>query len=177
MFADAEHIKSDMADDYWTARNVEEWVGTELIPNNSDTVKMSIHRYYGIPKFGIPTDKSDNILDTVWYTKNNCVKFDGQLLFCNHTDTSVTVFWKETKFRVLVVNMLTGDTVFQEVHQGRPALMLEKFSSFFAIYDSKIDDNAGISVNYPKLSQGSYFVFVMDVNSNTVAEVRNLRNS
>lgn len=196
-------MSASMDDDYWVAVNNPEWVGTELFKNSSDTnsyIEMSIHRDYGIPRFGIPTDNNGNVLDTVWYI-TDCKPFDGTANWFDYTDTSITVYWRETPFRVLVIDILTGDTVLQEVHKGQPASMFaDAPQTSFEFYDS-VDasgnlhnpssawvvsnpasaqpfrrvDNLGTTINFANLPNGSYFIVTIDVNRNVLIETRTTR--
>jgi len=192
-----------MDDDFWRSAGREVWVSTELLPNdtNSDlSITVSVHRYNRFPRFGIPTvNNNGEVLDTVWYISADYAKFDGTTNIPKFTDTSVTVYWYETPFCVLMLDVLTGDTVLQEVHRGQPASMFEDSpTTSYQFYDSidasgnlsspsfalitsanshpyKLENNLGTTINYGHLPKGSYFIFIIDVNAKTIATTRTIR--
>jgi hypothetical protein len=166
-------------------------VNTELIPCSSDSnsyIRIDIHRNYGIPRFGIVTDCNGQILDTVHYTTSDFVRHLGTHNAPKFTDTSVTVWWEKTSFFVIVMNVLTGEPVVQEVCKGQPSSMFEGFWPDTVTFSDSVDasghpvdtslaitpangekfvnaptsDNPGTTVNFSKIPNGLYFIFLID---------------
>jgi len=166
-------------------------VNTELIPCSSDSnsfTRIDIYRNYGVPRFGIVTNCNGQILDTVHYTTNDFRRFTGTSNVPEYTDTSITVYWEKTSFIVIVMNVLTGEPVIQEICKGQPSSMFEGFFPDTVTFSDSIDasgrpvdtslaitpadggkfvnvptdDNPGTTVSFAKIPKGLYFIFILD---------------
>lgn len=182
----------------------EEKVTTELIPCSSDSnsyTRIDIHRNYGIPRFAVITDCNGQILDTVNYSLGDFGRYRGMYNSPEYTDTSITVWWENTPFYVIITDVLTGEPVIQEVFKGQPSSMFNDtyLSDTIDFYDS-LDasgnpvnlnisiripegykfprtpkyDNNGTTVNYSHIPDGLYFLFIIDASRGEVAHVNTI---
>ena len=160
-------------------------VSQEIIPcdaayySNTNAL-VSIHRTDGIPRFGLVVDCYGNELDTVWYMNpytNKIIRNTGY--YCPvMTDVSINV-WNEGGFRIQIMDVLTGDVVFSESHQGQGISSFSRKSINDNLYidvdlqspnsdvvSFEIDMpeyyNSGTLVEYPDINKGLYFLFIRD---------------
>ena len=164
---------------YW---GFEEKITTELIKCSSASnvyTKIEIMRNYGIPRYGITTDCNNNI-DTVWYIPtilNGTTS--GGIVLPAVTDTSITVWWREGNYNVKIMDVLTGNIVLDETNDGLMASLFREpinpdsligninaetgkkiidFGEFFP----PLDNNQGTTINYSNLSNGLYWIYIIN---------------
>jgi len=202
---EAERRKNMFDEGFWNYWCIKEKVTTELIPTSPDYssyISMDFYWDYGIPRFGIPTDHNGKILDTVWYTPSDYSRFDGMINSPKYTDTSITVYWYKTPFIVMIIDVLTGKPIFEEVFNGQPSSMFEGTSGGGTIkfYDSvdvygnlhnptdaftfsdishpdKKDNNLGTTIDYANLPDRVYMLYLVDKNTKAIADMRTIRKN
>lgn len=173
------------ADDSDKFADEAEKITTELIAYKSDTnlyTKIDIHRENGIPRFGIITDNKGHIMDTVWYVSNDIPRYKSVFTGPEWTDTSLTFWWEETPFNIVVVDALTGQIVIDSAFKGQPTSMFEDgMPTTMLAYNNPFgevvdtikaggtnatylrepkEDNQGITFSYKKIPNGLHFIYV-----------------
>lgn len=170
-------------------------ITTELMPCSPTSnvyTKIEIHRNYGIPRFGIITDCTQN-LDTVWYLPNNLVRSKVGINRPTTTDTSITVFWKDAAFTLKVIDVMTGNVVLNETRTGQPASLFGETIYSVPLSDTingpitktiefpsggftpKTDSNPGATISLANLPDGIYFIYIVGAGTNEIAWMRTIR--
>lgn len=185
----ASPIYEEFNNDYGRYGHLEKKVTTESIEcseNSNVHTKIDIHRNYGIPRFGIVTDCAGQMLDTVWYMPNNIIRAGGGWNGPNKTDTSITIWWREGSFTVQIMNVLTGDIVLNEKHNGQSASLFEEpigameqtnvgSIEFPEPFYPKKDSNPGTTITYSNLPNGLYWLYILNGTDNRLRALYNIR--
>lgn len=170
-------------------------VTTELVPCSPTSniyTRIDIHRNYGIPRFGIITDCTSQILDTVWYVPNVFGRFNGVISPPEETATSITVFWEETLFSVKIMNILTGEIVLDETHSGQASGLFASLGTNVLVPvdpdlpeitfpggtpSVKTSDNPGTTIDFSDIPDGLYFLYIVDVGNSTIPYMKTIRKN
>ena len=173
-------------DDYILCGGVE-GISSELIqcgPNSNISMEISIHRNYGIPRFGVIVDCNQNV-DTVVYISSTFNKNTvGGINSPLYTDTAITIWWKEGNFDVKIMDVLTGNVVLDGTHSGQSisefgnkldTLFLADSTTFVIEGDARFkkSSNPGVTINYANLPNGLYWIYI--VSGNTIYYMKTLR--
>jgi len=164
-------------DDYARSKFMETVVTTELIEcsSSSNVYTININRNYGVPRFGVITDCSQNV-DTVWYMPNNITgSTSGGINTPLVTNADITVWWKEGTFNVKIMDVLTGNVVLDTASIGQQANEFDNKIDSIQLADSttiafdnlipKKTTNPGVTINYSYLPNGLYWVYIIDGNN------------
>ena len=172
-------------DDFQNYWGFDEKITTELIecnPSSNVYTKINIYRNYGVPRYGVITDCSQNV-DTVWYIPSVYDRsISGGINAPKMTDTSLTVWWAGSYFIVNIMDVLTGDVVLKETHSGQaPSLFGETITTFQYLdsnvvggistvdfgggFQPKNSSNPGTTIDYSYLPDGLYWIYIVDRNN------------
>lgn len=168
----------------------ESQVTTELIEcclTSNVYTKIDIHREYGVPRYGIVTDCSSKIIDTVWYIPNNFIRSESGINTPKVTDTSIIIWWGKNQFTFKIMNILTGEVILNETHMGQSSNLFSNgflemplretadtnstivtTISFDEPFFPRKYNNIGTTINYNGLSDGLYWIYIVNENNEIV---------
>jgi len=188
--------------DYGRWGHLEEKVTHDTITTPNGTILLDIHRNYGIPRFAtgfISINVGDStiysLLDTIWYIPDSIIRSGGGINGPAMTDTSITVWWKEGLFSVKIMDILTGEIVFEETHIGQSKNLFDEPVEFFDLLDDTVNktvigslelpggfsfkksNNPGTTINYPNLPNGFYWLYLVNNLNNEICDMYRIKKN